>query len=317
MDQLSQIWYTWGSFLALAVALLAAFWVFFDAQRKQVDAVWWRMFAVLAVILILPSALISLIPSLRDALVSAQSALALLGIAATVLALLALLLYVAGVGVAAGLRCANCGRPRDITWPYCPFCEYDKPSLVAPPTPVYQPLMLSPQPPSGETMQLSPSGELVPPPTPFYQPTAPSQQPPPGETMQPGASGAPVPPTPKPPETRMLRVQPTFLAYLVIRSGIHEGKTFQLSDVTNIGRQADTNDIVLDDDAVSRQHARVRFEKDKFVLFDLASSNGTFIQDRETAEWKKIQQRALADGMRIKIGETVLSFMEVKANGET
>jgi hypothetical protein len=255
------------------------------------------------------------VADLRAALAAALLPLALLGIAATVLALLAVAFEVAGIGVGAGMRCANCGRPRDPTWPYCPSCEYDKPPLVAPPTPIYQPPTPVYQPPT-PTYQ-PPAPAYQPPPTPTYVQPMPSLEPPADETMQLKTAGESAPATPKAPETRILRVQPSFLAYLVIRSGIHEGKTFQLSEVTNIGRQADANDIVLDDDAVSRQHARVRFEKDRFVLFDLATSNGTFVQDRETAEWKKIQQRALNDGMRIKIGETIFSFMQVKASKET
>ena len=116
----------------------------------------------------------------------------------------------------------------------------------------------------------------------------------------------------------MLKVQtaPMPLAYLVVRSGIHQGKTFQLSETVSIGRKADQNDIVLDDDSVSRQHARVRFEGGKFVLYDLASANGTFYQDAQTSEWKKIQHRQLTEGTMIKLGETVLVFVQVQSSKE-
>ena len=46
--------------------------------------------------------------------------------------------------------------------------------------------------------------------------------------------------------------------------------------VINIGRRLD-NHIVIDDPRVSRAHAQLRIIKDRFVLFDLNSSGGTFV----------------------------------------
>jgi hypothetical protein len=46
--------------------------------------------------------------------------------------------------------------------------------------------------------------------------------------------------------------------------------------VINIGRRLD-NHIVIDDPRVSRVHAQLRIIKDRFVLFDLDSSGGTFV----------------------------------------
>jgi pSer/pThr/pTyr-binding forkhead associated (FHA) protein len=46
--------------------------------------------------------------------------------------------------------------------------------------------------------------------------------------------------------------------------------------VTNIGRRLD-NHVVIDDPRVSRAHAQLRVVKNHFVLFDLNSSGGTFV----------------------------------------
>ena len=46
--------------------------------------------------------------------------------------------------------------------------------------------------------------------------------------------------------------------------------------VINIGRRLD-NHVVIDDPRVSRNHAQLRIVKDHFVLFDLNSSGGTFV----------------------------------------
>lgn len=57
--------------------------------------------------------------------------------------------------------------------------------------------------------------------------------------------------------------------------------------VLNIGR-LDTNDIVLDDYKVSREHALLKYADGKFTLIDLASTHGTFVNgegiDRATLE---------------------------------
>lgn len=51
--------------------------------------------------------------------------------------------------------------------------------------------------------------------------------------------------------------------------------------VTNIGRRLD-NHVVIDDPRVSRAHAQLRIVKNRFVLFDLNSSGGTFVNGHRT-----------------------------------
>ncbi len=54
-------------------------------------------------------------------------------------------------------------------------------------------------------------------------------------------------------------------------------KTFQLTQgVVNIGRRLD-NTLVVDDPRVSRNHAQLRAIKGRYVLFDLNSTGGTFV----------------------------------------
>ncbi len=47
-----------------------------------------------------------------------------------------------------------------------------------------------------------------------------------------------------------------------------------------IGRHAE-NDLVLESDRVSRKHARVFRREDRFLVEDLGSSNGTFVNGRK------------------------------------
>jgi FHA domain/FhaA, N-terminal domain len=53
--------------------------------------------------------------------------------------------------------------------------------------------------------------------------------------------------------------------------------------VINIGRRLD-NHIVIDDPRVSRAHAQLRTVKGRFVLFDLESTGGTFVNGKRTKQ---------------------------------
>jgi hypothetical protein len=53
--------------------------------------------------------------------------------------------------------------------------------------------------------------------------------------------------------------------------------------VVNIGRRLD-NHLVIDDPRVSRNHAQLRAIKGRFVLFDLNSTGGTFVNGQRTSQ---------------------------------
>jgi pSer/pThr/pTyr-binding forkhead associated (FHA) protein len=53
--------------------------------------------------------------------------------------------------------------------------------------------------------------------------------------------------------------------------------------VINLGRRRD-NTIVLDDPRVSRQHCQLRFRFGQFVLYDLGSRGGTFVNNARVSE---------------------------------
>lgn len=80
---------------------------------------------------------------------------------------------------------------------------------------------------------------------------------------------------------------------------VYELKT---SGATSVGR-AKVNDIVLKEDvAVSSEHCRIRPENGRFVLHDLKSTNGTFVND------KRVTSQPLSEGDTIQVGETYLQF---------
>ena len=62
----------------------------------------------------------------------------------------------------------------------------------------------------------------------------------------------------------------------------------------SIGRDPQ-NDVVLDDRPISRKHAEIRLRLGRYTLYDLQSTNGTFVNGRRIAEV------VLSDGDRITI----------------
>ena len=90
---------------------------------------------------------------------------------------------------------------------------------------------------------------------------------------------------------------------LAVTRGPGQGRVFELNQDTStcLGR-ARANDIVLDDVAVSSEHCRLREEEGRYVVHDLKSTNGTFVND------KRISRQPLQDGDVIQVGETFLVF---------
>ena len=61
-------------------------------------------------------------------------------------------------------------------------------------------------------------------------------------------------------------------------------KVFPLTkSVINIGRRLD-NQLVIDDPRISRSHAQLRAIKGRFVIFDLNSTGGTFVNAQRTSQ---------------------------------
>ena len=68
-----------------------------------------------------------------------------------------------------------------------------------------------------------------------------------------------------------------------------------------IGRR-DSNDLVLDDDSISRVHAYISYERHRHVLRDAGSLNGTFVNK------KPIEKHLLRHGDKIMIGASTLVY---------
>ena len=155
----------------------------------------------------------------------------------------------------------------------------------------------------------------------FYADTAappaaapPPQNPPPGPAA---SSPSAAPPSPVPPtkgESLKLREtvhgvpaaprpSSTPLASFLVRSGALKGQRLSIkTPIVNIGR-ADYNDLVLPDESVSTSHAKLQRREGVWVLVDLDSTNGTFV------DGDPIKGDApLAPGATVRLGDVSLVF---------
>lgn len=73
--------------------------------------------------------------------------------------------------------------------------------------------------------------------------------------------------------------------------------------ITTIGRTP-ANTVHLTDSAASRKHCLIKLSGDTYLLTDLQSGNGTTVNGR------RIKDHTLQDGDLIKIGTTVMKFVE-------
>ena len=103
------------------------------------------------------------------------------------------------------------------------------------------------------------------------------------------------PPLPRP-------SSPAFASFLVRSGGLMGQRLPVKTPVVNLGR-ADYNDIVLPDPSISTSHAKLQRREGVWVLVDLDSTNGTFV------EGERVQGEApLGPGAMVRLGDVQLLF---------
>ena len=142
----------------------------------------------------------------------------------------------------------------------------------------------------------------------FYADTAspPASSPPPGPAAS--APEAVSPPSPAPAAREQLKetfhgVPAPVLGNFLVRAGALKGQRLNIkTPVVNIGR-ADYNDLVFPDESVSTTHAKLQRREGVWVLVDLDSTNGTFVDgERITGE------APLAPGATVRFGDVSVLF---------
>src|SRR6267143_2589879 len=145
----------------------------------------------------------------------------------------------------------------------------------------------------------------------FYADTA---APPPANPQPGPAASAPSAVPPPPPKGERLRetvhgvpatprASGAPLASFLVRGGALKGQRLSVkTPVVNIGR-ADYNDLVLPDESVSTTHAKLQRREGVWVLVDLDSTNGTFIDGDQIKG-----EAPLVPGATVRFGDVSLVF---------
>src|SRR6267143_1769080 len=154
----------------------------------------------------------------------------------------------------------------------------------------------------------------------FYADTAapPPENPQRGPAASAPSAGAPPSPspTPSPTPTKGERLRETVhgvpaaprpagapLASFLVRGGALKGQRLGVkTPVVNIGR-ADYNDLVLPDESVSTTHAKLQRREGVWILVDLDSTNGTFIDGDQIKG-----EAPLAPGATVRFGDVAMVF---------
>jgi two-component system NtrC family sensor kinase len=91
---------------------------------------------------------------------------------------------------------------------------------------------------------------------------------------------------------------------LFVIQGRDQGTRFELDrDMVSLGREA-ANVIQLHDTEISRRHAELRHQGNAWIVADLGSSNGTYVNG------DRIRLHELTSGDRLQIGRTLMLFTD-------
>lgn len=92
-------------------------------------------------------------------------------------------------------------------------------------------------------------------------------------------------------------------ARIVVLNGEDTGAAYPVKNTVSFGR-AESNTVVLRDTKISRQHAEIQKQGGEYVIVDLNSSNGTFVNGQ------RIEEYVLSNGDEIQMGDFVLQFQQ-------
>ena len=93
------------------------------------------------------------------------------------------------------------------------------------------------------------------------------------------------------------------MAYLAVMAGEQEFARYSVASGTVLGRYAGCPVVDLRPDALaSRQHARLEYQDGQWIVTDLGSDNGTFVNGQQ------VTSQTLQHGDEVRVGNTRMRF---------
>lgn len=93
---------------------------------------------------------------------------------------------------------------------------------------------------------------------------------------------------------------------IIVESGPENGRQFTIQGLNIVIGRGSNCDVCLQDDRLSGQHARLQYENGSWVVYDLNSSNGTWVNQRQLTGAYTLQP-----GDRLGVGKTVMRFEDL------
>jgi PAS domain S-box-containing protein len=95
------------------------------------------------------------------------------------------------------------------------------------------------------------------------------------------------------------------MSKVFIMNGPNKGKCYEFeSNIAYLGRLSD-NEIQIKEESISRKHLRIQRKEGTFIIRDLNSKNGTFINGKRIQPGIDIE---IKDGIPITVGRVIISF---------
>ncbi len=89
-------------------------------------------------------------------------------------------------------------------------------------------------------------------------------------------------------------------AHLLVLTGSETGRIFPIDAAQLIVGRSHRAEVNLDDDSISRSHCRILRVGVEFIVEDMGSSNGTYVND------ERITRVSLKEGDKLRVGETTV-----------
>ncbi len=93
------------------------------------------------------------------------------------------------------------------------------------------------------------------------------------------------------------------IEYSADKNSLEEGEIVPIGNKLSIGRNRN-NQMVLPSRAVSNFHAKIYFEDGRYMMEDLESTNGTYVNGN------RVDKKSLRPGDEIRISETVFTVTD-------